>query len=71
MSSAIPPSSGRSRCAVSAQLTNMLVALSVMWIFANIPPHYLMRLAVPVYVVGVLLLVATIGVVLLSNRELK
>jgi rod shape determining protein RodA len=42
---------------VSAQLTNMLVALSVMWIFANIPPHYLMRLAVPVYVVGVLLLV--------------
>ena len=28
-----------------------------MWVFANIPPHYLMRLAFPLYVLGVLLLV--------------
>ena len=42
---------------VSSQLTNMLVALAVMWVFANIPPHYLLRLSVPVYVIGLLLLI--------------
>jgi rod shape determining protein RodA len=41
----------------SGQLMNMLVALGIMWVFAQIPPHYLLRLAVPVYVVGLLLLV--------------
>ena len=41
---------------VSAQVVNMTVALGVMWIFANIPPHYLMRLSVPVYILGILLL---------------
>jgi rod shape determining protein RodA len=41
----------------SSQFTNMLVALGVMWIFAQIPPHYLMRLSVPVYAVGMLLLI--------------
>jgi rod shape determining protein RodA len=43
---------------VSGQFVNMLVALGVMWIFANIPPHYLMRLSFPLYSVGFLLLVA-------------
>jgi rod shape determining protein RodA len=42
----------------SGQLMNMLVALGIMWMFAQIPPHYLLRLSVPVYVVGLLLLVA-------------
>jgi rod shape determining protein RodA len=42
---------------VSAQLMNMLVALGIMWVFAQIPPHYLLRLSVPVYAVGLLLLV--------------
>ncbi len=42
---------------VSAQLMNMLVALGVMWVFANIPPHYLMRLALPLFVLGCGLLV--------------
>jgi len=42
---------------VSNQLGSMLVALAIMWMFANIPPHYLMRLAVPVYLIGLLLLV--------------
>ncbi|MEI8034697.1 MAG: rod shape-determining protein RodA [Betaproteobacteria bacterium] len=42
---------------VYAQLVNMGVALLVMWIFANIPPHYLMRLALPVFVCGVILLI--------------
>jgi rod shape determining protein RodA len=48
----------------SGQLTNMLVALAVMWVFANIPPHYLMRLSVPVYAVGMLLL---LGVALFGD----
>ncbi|MEQ1772487.1 MAG: rod shape-determining protein RodA [Burkholderiales bacterium] len=42
---------------VSGQMMNMLVALAVMWVFANIPPHFLMRLALPVFVLGVALLV--------------
>ena len=42
---------------VSSQLMNMLVALGVMWIAANIPPHYLMRLALPLFVFGCALLV--------------
>lgn len=42
---------------ISNQLANILVALSVMYVFANIPPHYLKRIALPLYVLGVLLLV--------------
>ena len=41
----------------TAQLANMLIALCVMWIFANIPPHFLSRFALPLYVTGVLLLI--------------
>jgi rod shape determining protein RodA len=43
---------------VTGQLANLLIALGVLWLFANIPPHFLMRLALPLYVVGVLLLIA-------------
>lgn len=43
---------------VSGQLMNMVAALAVMWVFANIPPHYLMRLSLPTYLVGLALLVA-------------
>ena len=35
----------------------MLVALGVMWLFANIPPHYLQRLALPVFALGCALLI--------------
>jgi rod shape determining protein RodA len=49
---------------VSSQMMNMLVALGVMWVFANIPPHYLMRMSVPAYVIGLLLL---IGVALFGD----
>ena len=42
---------------VNGQMINMLVALVVLWVVANVPPHFLMRLALPVFVVGVLLLV--------------
>ena len=56
---------------VSAQLVNMLVALGVMWVFANIPPHYLMRLALPVFLVGCALLlgVALFGEVVNGARR--
>ncbi len=43
---------------VSGQMMNMLVALAVMWVFANIPPHVLMRLAPAVFIAGVGLLIA-------------
>jgi rod shape determining protein RodA len=38
---------------------NMLIALAVMFVVAQVPPQRLMALAVPLYVVGVALLVAT------------
>jgi len=42
---------------VMAQSMNMLIALGVLWVFANIPPHFLLRLAPPLYVAGVLMLI--------------
>ena len=42
---------------VYAQVRNLGLALAVMWIVANIPPQHLMRLALPLYVVGLALLV--------------
>lgn len=48
--------SGQSMGRVSGQLTNMLVALSVMWVASNIPPQHLERIALPVYALGLLLL---------------
>ena len=41
-----------------AQAGNMGVALLVMWFVARLPPHKLMGFAIPLYVVGLLLLVA-------------
>jgi rod shape determining protein RodA len=63
--------SNASYARVSGQLVNMLVALGIMWLVANIPPHYLMRLALPVYVVGLLLLfgVAAVGEVVNGARR--
>jgi rod shape determining protein RodA len=54
---AIFSGSNQSLARVSSQLASMLVALSVMYAFANIPPHYLTRIALPLYVLGVLLLI--------------
>src|SRR5271170_2418573 len=42
---------------VLAQFVNMLVALAVMYLFANIPPQFLQRIAMPLYVIGVALLI--------------
>ena len=39
------------------QLRNFAAALIAMWIVANIPPQTLMRLAIPIYIGGLLLLI--------------
>jgi rod shape determining protein RodA len=44
---------------VTDQLRNFGVALALMFVVANIPPQVMMRLAVPIYLTGVGLLVAT------------
>lgn len=49
--------SGQSFERVGSQFANILVALGVMWIAANIPPQHLERIALPAYAVGMLLLV--------------
>ncbi len=49
---------------VLAQGTNILVALVFMWIVANLPLHYLIRIALPIYLAGILLL---IGVALFGD----
>lgn len=41
-----------------AQVGNLGIALVVMWLVSRVPPQKLMRFAVPLYVLGVLLLVA-------------
>ena len=38
---------------------NMLIALAILWVVSQIPPQRLMALAVPIYTMGVLLLIAT------------
>ncbi|MGA8147869.1 MAG: rod shape-determining protein RodA [Gallionellaceae bacterium] len=42
---------------VSSQVMNIAVALVALWLMANIPLHYLMRTALPLYIFGMLLLV--------------
>src|SRR5512144_1089176 len=41
---------------VLGQLGNMAVAFAAMWLVANMPLHYLMRAAVPMYMFGMILL---------------
>ncbi len=43
---------------VEDQLRNIMVAFFVMWVAALVPPQTLMRLAVPLYTVGIALLLA-------------
>lgn len=50
--------SGGSWSRVLMQAVNMLVAFAALWLVANMPLHYLMRTALPVYILGVLLLIA-------------
>ena len=50
--------SGQSLERVSSQFLSILIALGVMWGFANIPPQHIMRFALPVYVLGLIMLIA-------------
>jgi rod shape determining protein RodA len=43
---------------VEDQLRNIMLTFALMWILANVPPTTLMRFAVPLYTVGVALLIA-------------
>jgi rod shape determining protein RodA len=49
--------SGASAERVMGQAINICAALMVMWIAANVPLHYLSRIALPLYVVGLTLLI--------------
>lgn len=42
---------------VSNQVINMLVALVIMWLVANIPLQQILRLAFPMYMIGLILLI--------------
>jgi len=50
--------SGQNLSKVMGQFTNMMVALSLMWCVANVPPNILERIAVPFFLLSLLLLVA-------------
>ena len=50
--------SGQNFDRISAQLVNIAVALAVMWCVANVQPQHLERIAVPLYLLGVALLIA-------------
>ena len=39
------------------QLVNLLIAFTLMWVVARIPPHKIMGFALPLYVIGLLLLI--------------
>ena len=49
--------SGGSIERVISQLLNILAALTIMWLAANTSPHYLERIALPLFIVGLLMLV--------------
>jgi rod shape determining protein RodA len=49
--------SGQDLGKTTSQMVNMLVALSAMWVVANVSPQHLARAALPVYALGLLLLV--------------
>ena len=42
---------------VLGQLVNILVAFTALWLIANMPLHYLIRSAVPIYILGMTLLI--------------
>lgn len=50
--------SGGSVDRVLGQAINILVAFTALWLMANMPLHYLIRSAVPIYILGMLLLLA-------------
>ena len=61
----------QSTARVTTQVLSLVFALVLMWIVANVPPQSLARVAVPLYVLGLLLLigVALFGVVVNGSRR--
>ena len=49
---------GQNLAKTSNQFVSMLIALAVMWAVSNVPPQYLMRLSLPMYALGMALLIA-------------
>ncbi|SDX73351.1 rod shape-determining protein RodA [Nitrosomonas halophila] len=49
---------GGNTARVISQLLNMAIALVIMWSIANIPLQKIMRLALPLYILGIVLLIA-------------
>ena len=49
--------SGGSTDRVMRQFVNIMVAFTALWLVANMPLHYLIRSAVPIYILGMVLLV--------------
>lgn len=49
--------SGGSAERTTSHIINIAIALTVMWIAANIPLHYLARIALPLYLFGLILLI--------------
>lgn len=49
--------SGANLNRVSNQSINMLVALAIMWLVANIPLQHILRIALPMYLLGITLLI--------------
>ena len=47
---------------MTAQLANIGIALGLMWAVAQVPPQTLMRFAPPIYLLGIVLLLAVAGV---------
>ncbi len=53
----ITSASGQSPARISGHLINISLALGVMLVMANVPPHILSRVGPPLYVAGVILLI--------------
>lgn len=68
---AVYSASGQSLARLANHGVNMLVAIAAMWLTANTPPHILLRLALPLYVFGLALLlgVAAVGDVVNGARR--
>jgi rod shape determining protein RodA len=68
---AVFSASGQSVARLANHGLNMLTALGAMWLAANTPPHILMRLALPLYALGLALLlgVAAFGDIVNGARR--
>lgn len=56
--------SGQSFSRINAQLVNIAIAITIMWLVANVQPQLMERLALPLYLLGIVLL---LGVALFGD----